>query len=230
MKYDLQGLCNHLVNDPKPVIMLDTCVILDVIRTCIREDLNHCTVGSVRKLLTNNSTNLVIHEIVEEEFDRNLTKVFFEAQKRLEGADKLLKHFKNCLDQAPELGSLSLIKKPSEFRLHSSLEAHARDLVNQALVLEADSTCNNQAMTRVLQSVPPATRGKNEPADCAIYMHYLALANKLRRHNFDEPIVFISSNKADFGEPRSPRQPIGKELSELNVHFVNNLPWALSKI
>ncbi|NQZ51858.1 MAG: DUF4935 domain-containing protein [Moritella sp.] len=228
MKANLQDLCDLIINDPKPVMFIDTCVFLDIVRVCARDNSNVNTITSAHKLIDMNSVWIVISEIVESEWKENIDVVFPETERHLKHLDKNMALFKSSLEKFPSLGGFEYTKKPTEYGVHHELKKLSEALYRKALIIEADTNCFGKAMIRVIQNVAPSAKGKDESKDCSIYEHYLALANLLKQQSFDKQILFASSNKADFGDPSAPRPPIDEELSGLGIQFVNNLPWATS--
>ncbi|EKO3846487.1 DUF4935 domain-containing protein [Vibrio harveyi] len=228
--YSLQQLCGEITQNPKPVLMLDTCVLLDIVRVCSREGANVNAISAVNDLLNCNSIWIVISEIVKSEWSENIETVYPEAERHLKKLDKGIIQFQSVLSQFSSLGSFSYTQKPSDYGVHTQLKNLSEQVHQRALVIELDDRCAGKAMSRVVRNIAPSAQGKDESKDCTIYEHYLELCTQLRAASFGEEILFASSNKADFGEPNNLRSPIDSELSNLNVTFVNNLPWATSII
>jgi hypothetical protein len=230
MKANLQDLCKLIINDPKHVMFIDTCVFLDIVRVCARDDSNVNTISSANKLIDMDSVWIVVSDIVEVEWKENIQVVLPETERHLKHLDKNIALFKSSLERLPSLGGFEYTKKPTAYGLHDELKKLSEALYSKALIIEADENCMAKAMFRVIKNIAPSAKGKDESKDCGIYEHYLALANLLKQQAFDKQILFASSNKTDFGNPSSPRSPIDIELEKLGIQFVNNLPWATSLI
>ncbi|EJY0884548.1 PIN domain-containing protein [Vibrio cholerae] len=231
MKYSLQDLCNKIIAESnKPVLFLDTCVLLDVIRVSSRDGANVNTISTVNDLVNTDSMWLIISDVVNSEWLQNVDKVYSEADNHLKSLGKGLVQFQSALAQLPSLGTFSYTKRPHDYNIPSLLKDLSNQLREKALVIDFDTECAGKAMLRVVSNKAPSALGKDESKDCTIYEHYLELGKQLRAASFSNEIVFASSNKADFGEPEKLRAPIDSELSELNIRFVNSLPWALSLI
>ncbi|WP_105173089.1 PIN domain-containing protein [Pseudoalteromonas sp. T1lg24] len=228
MKYSLSDLSQKIMQEPRPVLLLDTCVLLDLVRTCSREGADVNTIFAAQSFLNQNSVWMIISEIVQSELLENIETVYTEVEKHLKKLDKNLVQFQNTLSKLPASGTFNYTRKPSEYGLHNELKLLSEQLQQQALVIDLDNECAGRAMGRVVQNIAPSALGKDESKDCTIYEHYLELCRQLRVASFSKDIVFSSSNKSDFGEPNKLRQPIDTELSSLNVKFVNNLSWASS--
>jgi hypothetical protein len=71
--------------------------------------------------------------------------------------------------------------------------------------------------------VPPCrSRGSNNSADCRIIEHYLEIARQLSSARFPFRIVFVTSNRKDYGEPNNIKYILGVEFSAVKLDYVRD--------
>lgn len=75
----------------------------------------------------------------------------------------------------------------------------------------------------------PSDWGKSESKDCVIVEHYLKLAALLRQSRFTKAIIFITSNKKDYGSALILKPPLNIEFETQNILYCNNFRWAVNQ-
>jgi hypothetical protein len=181
----------EIMGHPSPVLFLDTCILLDVVRAPYR-DLRDVvrTAVELRTLLANTPPVLwlVVGELVRQEWADNIDS----ARKDCDRATDI---FAAVADAAARVG---LLVPPvvTPLALTDSLRQLAADLLRGSIELERDGVCRERAVERVVQKRRPSH--KNEVKDSILLEQYLECARQLRAAGLTRPIGFISSNKADF--------------------------------
>ena len=132
--------------------------------------------------------------------------------------------------QSVGLGFQFSIAGMAEIKLSEKLKTIAEDTFAQSLILDRDSECDRKAHDRVERDQAPAKRGKSESKDCLIVEHYIKLVKTLRESSFERKIVFVTSNKTDFGSPSAPNPPLDTQFSSHSITYCNNFGWALQVV
>jgi hypothetical protein len=215
---------------PKPVILLDTCALLDIVRSAYRSNVHLSHLAGSRELLTKaarNEVHVVATTTIENEFQEHLRPTTLELERSL--ADLAAKNA--AVINAIECVGLSYRFTVDGFagiKLTDALQKIAQDVFAAGMVLDRDPDCATRAFTRVERYHAPAARGKSESKDCLIIEHYLKLVGDLRAAGFTEKALFVSSNSADYGKAPTLRAPLDTEFRACSIEYVNNFQWALA--
>ncbi len=103
-------------------------------------------------------------------------------------------------------------------------------LVDSMSFYEGSSDCKLRASDRVYAGVPPSSKSTQQYKDCAIFEEFLELARSLRESGFQGRLIFVSSNKNDYGPPPVGASRIAEDLAEHGAEYVASLDWALASI
>jgi hypothetical protein len=232
MKVDIGGLIQNITANPKPVVLIDTCTLLDIVRIPIREEgkaeqiikgagelLNYAKQGDLYLSVTNT---------VQYEYNNNFNDVFSEAKTKAIKLEQQTKHYvlASSLAGVPITGAGPF----DPDALLTALSNLANDILKTAFVIDNDDACGGRAYTRSMLGVAPASRGKPEHKDCNIIEHYLEIARRLKQSSFAEKIAFVTSNSNDFGSMPSPRNPLDQDFQAVNLLYGNNFKWAVNKL
>jgi hypothetical protein len=226
----LEDICDRIIQAPAPILFIDTCIFLDVLRTPFRDNISSDGIATALKLieLTENTPPnvwLVTNETVRGEWHDNVSLVKLELEKEIKKVEarreKLLLSAKLALGQNYEYG-----QKETLINLHSHLESLSRNFLDKCLIAKVEDTHSVKAMQRVRKCMPPARKGKQEAKDCEILEAFLDISKRVCNAGYDEPICFISSNSDDYGKPEE--SPIQNEFDKVNAKYVNSLQWGLA--
>jgi hypothetical protein len=230
MPDSLAKLAQDILLDQRPVLLLDTCAILDIIRVPIRRAKSDL-LGASQKLLARAGSSprrlwILVNEQVVQEWDDNAANVTGEVEAviaRTEDAARGLVASAQGLAPNQRVSSFSL----GGLKLDQLLLARSESLLKIASIIADDDTCHQRAVDRMRQRVAPSSQGKQEYKDCHIIEHFLELARGLRRGGFAESIIFASSNTSDYGSvPGKP--PLDGEFNSVSLQFVTDIAWAES--
>jgi hypothetical protein len=219
--------------DDRPVLFLDTCILLDVIRATYR------CLGSgyvrraaeLRTLLTSSPPQgaLVVASMVPKEWSDNAATVRDEVRAHLVKMQEQAVHFH---DACGALGIGLTFGRP--FYPGPSLADRLYDL-SKALLdcsvrLDADVACASRGVGRVVAKTPPSKQG-GEVKDCVIVEECLELTRGLRANSFARKCVFCTSNTDDYGGPGGGLHPtLATEFATVGLSFTSNLPWAVHEM
>jgi len=212
-----------------PVLFLDTCILLDIIRTTYRcLGVGYVTrAAELRDLLTVAPVQcvLVVASMVPTEWNDNALNVRDEVRSHLVKVQDQASHFHQaCSDLGIPLG-FGAPAYPAA-NLPDRLFDLSRQLLDLAVRLDADSGCSVRGVNRVVTKVPPANQG-GEVKDCVIVEECLELTRQLRANGFARKCVFCTSNTKDYGLPHP---ALAADFVAVGLVFVTNLPWAVHEI
>lgn len=220
----IAALVQKAVQLQVPVLFSDTCALLDLPRLLERKgSMQHIEreVRSARTTLAGSLENpatvlIAIPPFVPTEF-----------------ADHIANASNSCLTWLKEIQSrlqrvrqmqLAMGVQESGRISNGRLEAaasHLRSLADRLMAsgnhLSRDPVHSDAALTRVAQCLAPARKGKSEVKDCTIVEHLLDAAKQLRASGHAFPVVFLTSNTEDFGEPNAPRSPLDREFAGASI-------------
>ncbi|MFM6040019.1 MAG: PIN domain-containing protein [Sphaerospermopsis kisseleviana] len=225
-------LSEVIISAPAPVLFLDTCIILDIIRSPFRD--NICTneisasLELIRKAEANNrSVWLVTNEIVYTEWKENIENVKMELTKEIEKAkitrEKMINAANIIFDFNYDFGqTIETLNLPEHLGNLSKI------LLDKCEKIAIDDSHYVEAMKRINKCDAPAQRGKNSAKDCQIFAAFLDIGKQLRNKNFQNNICFITTNFQDYGKPNAPKSPIDQEIASINAKYLNRLEWGLA--
>jgi hypothetical protein len=211
-----------------PVLFLDTCILLDVIRA-IKRRYKNCVEHAARLLDTASAATpqcvVVISHLVRHEWGANEQALLDEATRHLAEIEDQSGHFHDACDV---FGIVRTFPRANYAALGVADRLHdlSRHLLNCALVVDPDNECSGQAMHRVIHGIPPSKQG-GEAKDCTILEECLAVCRRLHGAGFPRKLVFCTSNTNDYCE-RSPHlhATLASDFNAVGLHFTTNLPWA----
>ena len=209
-----------------PVLCLDTCILLDMLRDPTRKDVRVHQHNSSLVLLaaaqSGPAFEVRIAEQVEREFLDRVDEVEKDARRRV----------KSLQDQVEKLNSLVSLhgtSQPIELHHWNGHEARCRSfaenwMTTAMIVHKSDVTLEN-AFRRVTQARTPARRGKQSIKDCVILETYLEHITSLRNGGRTAPAIFVSSNTQDYAskDRTTIKDDIKLEFQALNLRFAPNM-------
>jgi hypothetical protein len=224
--------CSLLAASPAPVLFVDTCIFLDIVRAPIRELISAESAKFAQNLCARSSGNprslwLVTSETAWTEWNENIAEVVNEVEREIRRIESKRKHF---ISAAQAISNCRYQYGQSEgaLNLPSASKISSKRLLDACLVISPDNDHLIKAMNRVKQYVPPARRGKSEAKDCEIFELFLGLCKNSRTAGSADQFVFASSNTKDYGTDNA--GGIQAELNCVNAKYVSDLPWAIAAI
>jgi hypothetical protein len=219
--------------DDRPILFLDTCILLDLIRATYR-----CLgIGYVQAavelhtLLTSNPPQcaLIVASIVSTEWVDNAAKVRDEVQSHLKKIQDQAEHFHEA---CAILGITLTFGRPfyPGVGLAEKLHDLSKALLDGSIRLDRDAECVSRGYGRVVTKTPPSKQG-SEVKDCVIVEECLELTRQLRANGFVRKCVFCTSNLNDYGGPDGRLHPsLAPDFAAVGMTFTANLPWAIHEI
>lgn len=222
MVKSIDTIIAEILNAPKPVVLFDTCALLDVIRSAQRESIRPQVISSASSLITSGGKWLISSEVVDSEWKDNVEFVEIDTRNALRNLHKRALIFKEAVEHTPNAPQWDC-NHIASYKLEEKLRSVSDRLRGSLHLIGIDSDCVQKASNRVVRSIAPASRGKSEFKDCLIVEHYIALAKRLKGGGFSCPIIFVSSNKSDFGSPYDIKEPLRTEFSDVSIQYVDDI-------
>jgi hypothetical protein len=212
-----------------PVIFLDSCILLDVIRAIKRRYTNHVeqavrlvafATAAPRKCM------VAISHIVQHEWNENELNLRDEATRHLREMQEYSGHFHDACDAlniARPFGKAAYSALSVADRLHDL----SRQLRDCSVIIDHDDACSGRAMQRVMRNIPPSRQG-GEAKDCGIIEECLAVSRQLHRAGFGRKRVFCTSNVNDYCErPPQLHAQLATDFADVGLRFTGNLSWGV---
>jgi len=234
MFVEVDEVCTAITTKPAPVLFLDTCTILDVLRAPCRETIAVEEISASMALIRLNGQPtpgvwLVTNETVHGEWTANLDTVKNELERELKKIERLRSRLVDAVDivygRTHEIGH-----RVEHLKLSEHLENLSRQLLTVSQKVKIADSHSLNAMNRVRKYMAPACRGKQEAKDCEIIEAFLDLGRTLRSKGFADAICFVTANSDDYGKPMEPKNPLSTELMGINARYVGSLSWALAVV
>jgi hypothetical protein len=183
-----------LIADPRPVLFLDTCTLLDIVRAPLRDLTAEIRAGvELRALHTNGTVRLFVQDIVPAEWADNLPAARRDGEA---GVRAFTATWQIAVDLGKPAPPLPILPPGN---LIDELEQVSRDLLNSAVTLDRDYAGMSWAIGRVVAKQKPSS-AKGAVKDCHILGHALQLSTLLGT-GYPRSRVLVSSNRSDFAAP-----------------------------
>lgn len=205
-----------------PVLLPDTCILLDLLRSPRRENVDETAVLAAKAIrdavVESEVIGCVIAEQVRKELNDNLETVREETNSKF----RKLKDELARIDRWSEaLGQESQTEISHFLTCVPVAESIMSDIVTTSLTQITTEDINLRAMGRVMAPRTPAKLGKDSTKDCVVIESYLDVATSLRSLGHTGDIVFASSNTKEFlsGTPRILNADIAAEFAALGIQY-----------
>lgn len=211
-----------------PVLVLDTCALLDILRVPIRAA-DAKRAESVVRAASNvlaavqgmpPRAHLLVAEVVLTEWSNNLPGVELTLTRHV---SKLQADIDRLIACGSALGLPVPLTRSAALDA-SPLRRLAENLLATAHVVSIDGDIETAAFRRALRCIGPARKGKESLGDCAVAETLLRSVGSLRNAGFGGVAVFLSSNKEDFSNGGSlPHPDLEPDFKRLGIQWC--VPW-----
>jgi hypothetical protein len=219
-----------IIAQPAPVLLPDTCALLDVVRAPIRNSsylIPQAEQFAALAAMSPKRLHVVISRTVTLEWNAHLAETVAEVETALQAMRVNLR----AIREACTAVQLALpAELPADLEnLPARLQERATSLYDSALVLGEDPECLSRAFAR--QGLPrrPARQGKGMN-DCMILEHALCLCSQLRAEGFSPACVFGSSNTTDYCTGRALHPELAPEFTAVGLQFAPDLRTARHRL
>ena len=207
-----------------PVLCLDTCIILDMLRDPTRPDLrvhdHEASLALLNAAESGPGVETLVAQQVGREFRDNADRVEDEARNRI-------------AKRRADIDSLNRLVSGPPGRVDlthwSGHEARCRRLANRWLKVGTEMPDSkdivSRAFLRLNEARAPAGKGKDAMKDCVVLETYIDAVRTLRNAGRESPAVFVSSNIRDFAatDRTTIREDIRKEFEAIDLQYAPNM-------
>ncbi|MCC6630165.1 MAG: hypothetical protein IT340_22525 [Chloroflexi bacterium] len=185
-----------------PVLCLDTCALLDVLRDPRRDGFDGRHARAALELLARAEaspptlTGVLAGQVVRE-LDEHIDRVRDETAGALRQLDGMLARVFGIM-AAHGLIAESARPDLSALAFPAVARAAVDRIVAVAHAVHEVDDCIRRASARVVSARAPATPTKQSYKDCLIIETYLEVVRRLRGIGFAEPAVFLTTNARDY--------------------------------
>lgn len=214
----------RLASTGLPVLCIDTCSILDIMRDPTRDTASPHEAEAALHLLgcVDSPPKLValVCEQVRIELGEHIDRIEKEANHALQ---KLSARIAQVDAVAAEFGAIGTALSDHwqghAFRARQRTER----LIAASELVSGDAATADRALARVNKALAPARRGKESMKDCVVLETYLDAVAQLRSAGLMSRVVLLSSNTKDYtDESRHLRPELVSELAALNMEYAPN--------
>ena len=189
----------RLVAMGAPLLCVDTCSLLDVMRDPTREGLKspdfQAALDMIALMEATGPLNCLLAEQVQRELHDNAPKVE-------EDAKVSVQRFKNRVERLHSIAGVFAPIGPIDLRHLDSHVNLARVVFDRwvaaATPVPQKAGIGDRAMARVMARQTPAQQGKESAKDCVVIETYLDSIAQLRNAGLGSTVVFLSSNTKDY--------------------------------
>jgi len=212
-----------------PVLCVDTCTVLDVIRDITRETVVLSDASAGISLLAAAETGSDLIVFMAKQVTLELaTLVGSVEQEALSGLAKFQSQAQRIHDVAVAYGAQGAL----QIRHLDGHVNRAKTVLNRwqsvARLVPQNDEITKRAFRRVNEPRTPARRGKESMKDCVIVEAYIEMASQLRAAGLIAPIVFASSNTKEYYAPstRHLQTDIAADLRAVSLDYAPNFEAA----
>ncbi|MBT9386932.1 hypothetical protein KM176_24030 [Pseudooceanicola sp. CBS1P-1] len=205
-----------------PVLLPDTCILLDLLRSPRRENVDGNAMLAGRAIrdgvVQSEAIGCVVAEQVRNELNDNLQTVREDTNLAL---TKLQDEIARIDKWSEALGQVSQTQIGHFLTRVPIAEAVMTDILGAALTHATTPDLTYQAVVRMSQKRTPAKLGKDSTKDCVVVESYLDVATNLRNLGLTADIIFASSNTKEFvsGTPRALNADIAADFAALGILY-----------
>lgn len=220
---------DQLAADGLPVLFIDTCVLLDVIRAPLRK-IPSCIESAIElaEMQAQSGCKIVASSMIQNEWRVHEEAIVNELGRHLASRDQDALAFHEACE---------LVKVPLSFGkplyqsagLVAKLSDLSGNLLKNAIQLLPSGETTAKATSRTLASGRPARKGRGLQ-DCIIIEEYLELCRQLQARGFAKAKVFCSSNTGDYEEGLKLHETLATEFGTVGLVFTNKLHWAVNEL
>ncbi|CAO3456096.1 hypothetical protein [Azospirillum argentinense] len=209
-----------------PVLCLDTCSLLDMMRDPTRDTVREPERRAVYDLLTAAEGRATLIALVADQVVTEFGEHVDEVEKE---AAKALQKLRDDLARIDAVAAAYGSGGPTDISHLDDHVTRARGIVDRWFAAATPAAQAGHipanAWKRVSQARTPARKGKDSMKDCVVVETYLDVVGALRGAGLQSKVVFVSSNKKDYaGETGSALKPdLATDFAPLSIEYAPNM-------
>lgn len=188
-------IVSDVLSHPAPVVFLDSCSLLDVVRAPARNKADEVRVAQQFLACKNKdpqTLHLIIASPTRQEWEHNVESAAKECLSFVERCDAIAL-ICDCLALSP------VARLPAEVsELPKLLRELSASLLSAAIEMDYDAEALKRAAVRIMTPNHPVKMKGTGARDALILEHVLETTKQLRDAKFAAACVFVSSNTDDF--------------------------------
>jgi hypothetical protein len=189
------AIVKAIIASPAPVLFLDTCVLLDIVRAPRRgKPIEVRVAEALRTAVTKapKTIHLLVGSPTPTEWRNHILETEEECAEALDICD-----FVSAA--CGHTGLPTFAPLPTGVPgLPVRLRRLSEDLMMSAVTIGHSASALKRAVDRVITGTIPAKPGGKGAKDAVIVEHAVEVTTKLRTAHFTQPCIFVSSNTGDF--------------------------------
>lgn len=214
-----------LKSDASDILILDTCITLDIVRLPNGDRVPNATqlgatIRAVEQVIAKQkegALSIILPCRIVDEWTRNSENIRAETEREATKLESTYRKFSVVSRRIS--GTLPELIFPCR-DLAQNLYELSRDVLYSGIHLERDQLSSDKALTRCFDEIPPSRKGA--APDSVIYEQALNLVDQLAESSSQRKIAFATSNTRDFCQNNRPKPPIDSELSSRGIAFCSN--------
>lgn len=211
-----------IMGNPAPVVCLDSCILLDVVRAPLRNAAGEVRVA--RQFLVSvgripKTVHLIIGSPTLTEWNDHIDEVVSDCISAVDSCNAVA-------DVCAYLALPGVAALPAvALGLPALLRQLSADLLAAATSLDYHAGALGRAVDRVVASRLPAKKGGKGAKDAVILEHVLEATRQLRAAGLGDTCVFASSNTTDFAAAKSTalHPLLAPDFAPLNLLYATSL-------
>lgn len=209
-----------------PMLCIDTCSILDLIRDPTRGKFSRQHAEAALHLIARAeerppSVTIILAEQVLRELNDHLADVGAEAERAIE---KLNRALEVCHAYGVLQGTAQPVVGLNSFS--SAAESIIHRIRRSAIHLRGSAASTKLAHLRMVDARAPAATGKQSMKDCVIIENYLQLIRAVRVEGLTTKAVFLTSNTSDYTQGSTIHPDLSDDFQRITLEFATNYAQA----
>lgn len=219
----IADIVNDVTANPAPVLFLDTCILLDVVRAPLRNKPDEVRFGrifldAVQK--TPKTIHLLIPSPVTTEWKAHILERENECRTAVDACNAVSAICGHLALPAVAVLPAAVLIMPAVLRQLST------DLLTACVTIDHDADALGRAVNRIVASTHPVKRPDSKGAtDAVILEHAVQTTGQLRNAGFADNCLFVSSNTKDYAAPGSTNlhPQLAPSFNHVNLGYAVNL-------
>jgi len=197
----IAGIVHDITANPAPVLFLDTCILLDVVRAPLRnkpDEVRFAKLFLASAQKNPKTIHLLVASPVQTEWNTHI----------LERVNECMTAVNACNAVASICGHLALpavaVLPAGVLTMPALLRQLSTDLLATCVTIDNDGIALGRAVDRIIAYRHPVKQPHSKGAkDSVILEHVVEATAQLRNAGFAGICIFVSSNTGDFANPGS---------------------------
>ncbi|QJQ02427.1 hypothetical protein RB25_25235 [Herbaspirillum rubrisubalbicans] len=220
----LDTLVQEVVAQGGPVLCVDTCSVLDLLRDPTRDDVRTHNISSALDMVAGmeaGGLTCLVADQVRKELAEHLDQIQEDAKIQLQKLTDRVNRVNLIAALFGQVGAVNLAHLDGH-------EQRARQIVQKlidvAKFVPQGAQIAGLAFTRVVGPKAPARQGKDSIKDCVVIETYFDVIRALRKDGLQSKIVFLSSNTKDYmgNQSNALHADLVPEFQELGIEYAPN--------